>query len=81
MAEKMPIRVPTDWVSITQMDPKVVAAELDRLRWALEDVVDPVGHLRRYAEEQGRELDGGAAYRVGNDLAFVQGIARKALQQ
>ena len=54
------------------------AKEIERLRQALEDVVNPLGHLRRYAEEQGRQLNG-MAYGIANDLGYVQSIARKAI--
>lgn len=49
-----------------------------RLRLALEDVVNPLDNLRRYAESQGGKLNG-MAYGIANNLGFVQEIARKAL--
>lgn len=53
---------------------------LKRLEAALKDVCNPIEKLRRDAEAQGRKLSG-MAYSVGNDLGFVQSIARAALTQ
>ncbi|MBY0618436.1 hypothetical protein [Sphingomonas ursincola] len=55
------------------------AAEIARKDAALRDVVNPLGHLRRYAESQGHRLSG-EAFQIANNLGFVQDIARKALE-
>lgn len=54
-------------------------AEVARLREALGDVVNPLGHLHRKAESEGKTL-GWLACQVANDLGFVQQIARAALE-
>ena len=53
-------------------------AEIERLRHALQDVVDPIRVLLRYAEAEGAKLSD-AAYSIANDIGYVQGIARDAL--
>ena len=53
-------------------------AEIERLRLALQDVVNPLANLRRYAEEQNSTLVSGA-YSIANNLNFVQQIAKAAL--
>jgi hypothetical protein len=53
-------------------------AEIERLRQALQDVVNPIGALQRYAEAEGAKLSG-AAHSIANDLGYLQGIARDAL--
>ena len=58
---------------------EAMKADIARLRGGLEDVANPIEHLRRYAESRGSKLNGGA-YSIGNNLAFVQQIARDALQ-
>lgn len=54
-------------------------AEIERLRLALTDVVNPLGNLKRYAEERDSTLVGGA-YSIANNLNFVQQIAKAALE-
>lgn len=78
MAIVIPERVPTDWQAVAEADPKEIAAQLDRYRWALEDVVSPMTKLARDAKAEGATLNGYAA-QVANNLGFVQGIARDAL--
>lgn len=53
-------------------------AEIAQLREALEDCANPLGHLRKMAEREGRQLSG-MAYRIANDPATIRGIARAAL--
>ena len=53
-------------------------AILDRYRKALEDVTDPLGHIKRLADAKGSRLSN-LAYAIANDLSFVQGIAKAAL--
>lgn len=53
-------------------------AREDALVEALEDVVNPLAYLQRYAEARGNNL-GPQAYNIANNLAFVQGITRDAL--
>ena len=55
-------------------------SEIARLREALEDVVNPLGNLKRYADKEGSQLNG-MAYSIANDLSFVQELARKALKE
>ncbi|ODP39239.1 hypothetical protein [Sphingomonas turrisvirgatae] len=50
------------------------------LRAGLEDVVNPLGKLRREAEADGAQLCG-LAYSIANDLNFVQQIARTPLSR
>jgi hypothetical protein len=53
--------------------------EVERLREALEDVVNPMRVLERQAEADGAQLNG-AAYTIASSLGFVQSIARQSLQ-
>ena len=69
----------SDEVAGLKAERTATQAEIARLRGALGDVVDPIEHLRRYAESRGSKLNGNA-YSIGNNLAFVQQIARDALQ-
>lgn len=55
------------------------ADEIERLRLALTDVTNPLGNLKRYAEERGTTLNG-SAYSIANNLSFVQRIAKEALE-
>lgn len=45
---------------------------------ALEDVVDPLGYLKRHAEAKGSQLSG-MAYQIANDPSFAKSIAKEAL--
>lgn len=56
-----------------------VQSELAAARKALEDIVDPIGALRQYAESQGRQLDGYMAVILSRDPHHLQSIAREAL--
>jgi hypothetical protein len=53
-------------------------ADRDRLRAALEDIADPVGYLRRYAEAQGGQFNGGMVQHIVTPY-FLSEMARKAL--
>jgi hypothetical protein len=53
--------------------------EVARLRQALQDIVDPLGKLKRDAEAQGAKLSG-MAYQIGNSQSYIQGIAKDALR-
>lgn len=53
-------------------------ARAEELVAALEDVINPLANLKRYAVAKDCQLSG-AAYSIANDLHFVQGIARTAL--
>jgi hypothetical protein len=65
-------------LTIAQGEAEALRRENAEARRVIEDVADPLAHLRRYAEEQGARLDG-AAYAIANDLGFVKGIARAFL--
>lgn len=54
-------------------------ARIRRLDGVLHDIVNPLGKLAREAEAKGVQLSG-MAYSIANDLAFVQSIARQALE-
>lgn len=56
----------------------VPVGEVERLRQALEDVVNPLQYLQRMAEAEGSRL-GGMAYSIANDISTVQSIAKDAL--
>jgi hypothetical protein len=60
---------------------EALEAQLVVAREALKDVAHPVEHLRRYAEQQGMELDGHMAQNLSSDVYFVKQIARNALAQ
>lgn len=53
--------------------------DVSALEQALRDVLNPVGYLKRYAEQQGCQIDGGMAVMMAQDIGFVKGIARAAL--
>lgn len=67
-----------DYANATDSIVREAADEIERLRLALNDVVNPLGNLRRYAEERGTTLNG-SAYSVANNLGFVQNVAKEAL--
>ena len=50
-----------------------------RLREALEDVINPLGYIQRYAAKRGQKLSD-MAYAVANDPGTIRQIARKALE-
>ena len=56
-----------------------LAAENRRLREALENIADPIGHVQREAGENGYLIDGVMALRISNDAGTLKAIARKAL--
>ena len=45
---------------------------------ALEDVINPLGALKREADAQGAQLSG-MAYSISNDIGYIKGIAHQAL--
>lgn len=49
-----------------------------RLVGALEDVVNPLGYLKRHAEARGSHLNG-MAYQIAHDPSFAKSIAKEAL--
>ena len=49
-----------------------------RLVGALEDVINPLGYLKRHAEAKGSQLNG-MAYQIANDPSFAKSIAKEAL--
>lgn len=58
--------------------PTAIAA-IPALIQALEDIVNPLGALKRYAAEQGRQLEGIAAMQLCKDPEHLRSIARTAL--
>lgn len=56
------------------------ADEIERLRGALGDILNPLGKLKREADASGAVLNG-MAYSIANDPGFMQRIAREALQR
>src|SRR5438128_835994 len=57
---------------------QAVQAACEHFRTALEDVVNPLGALRRHAETKGARLNEAASY-IANDIYHIQSIARAAL--
>jgi len=53
--------------------------ELEFAIQALEDIANPIGALQRYAEKQGRKLDGHVAVQLSNDPGYLKGMASDAL--
>lgn len=53
----------------------------DELVEALEEIVNPVKFMRDRAEADGRKLDGAMAYSLANDIGYLRGIARAALEK
>lgn len=49
------------------------------LQVALEDICDPIAAMRRYASEQGRQLEGAVAFQLANDPNHLKSIARAAI--
>ncbi len=54
--------------------------ENNRLRLALEEIVNPLKFLRQRAEKEGLLLNE-MAYSITHDVSYLQDIARKALFQ
>lgn len=46
---------------------------------ALKDIISPIAYLQRKAAEEGAGLDGHYAQALANNVAFLQGIAEKAI--
>jgi hypothetical protein len=61
-------------------DPTIegLRAENERLRAALDEIVNPLAAMRRRADADGRVLSG-MAYSISRDPNHLQDIARKAL--
>lgn len=59
--------------------PASLSSELDRLREALEEIINPVEFLRRRADAAGSKLDGFMAITLAKDPEYLKGIARAAL--
>ncbi len=55
-----------------------VTEERDRFKSALEDIVNPIGYLRRTCPT-GAKLDGDAAVRFSESVGCIQGIASDGL--
>lgn len=56
------------------------AAEREaKLREALEQINDPIKHLRDLAEKEGKRLDGHMAIQLAESPNYLRGIARDAL--
>lgn len=53
--------------------------ELEFAIQALEDIANPIAALQRYADGQGRELDGQAAVQMVKNPHFLMGMASDAL--
>ena len=53
-------------------------AERDRMRTKLRDIADPIGYLRRYAEEQGGQFNGAMAHHIITPH-FLSKMAEEAL--
>lgn len=56
------------------------ADKIERLRAALEEIVNPLKFIRERAEANGDHLSD-RAYSIANDLNYVQQIARTALSK
>lgn len=59
---------------------RTAANRIEKLRQALEDVVNPIGALRRMADAEGSRLNEAASY-IANDPAHIRSIAQRALEQ
>lgn len=73
----------SDYVAIiekAQHERDVAKAEAERLRAALEEVVDPVGVLKKRAEAKGDRLSG-MAYSICNEVGYLKNIAKAALSR
>lgn len=53
--------------------------ELEFAIQALEDIANPIAALQRYADEQGRRLDGQDAVQIVKNPNFLMGMASDAL--
>lgn len=56
-------------------------AKVERLERALAAIANPVAALKKWAEGQGRALDGGNAVMLSNDPHYLKQIAARALSQ
>jgi multidrug efflux pump subunit AcrA (membrane-fusion protein) len=55
--------------------------EIERLRGALDEIVNPLVYMQRRADADGTRLDGHMAIYVSRDPAHLQSIARAALTE
>ena len=60
---------------------KALEGEVERLRGALDQIFRPIVYMQRKAEAEGGLLDGGMAHYLANDVNYLRGIARAALQE
>ena len=70
-----------EWFSAGEPVSAIQAAFAEReapLVEALEDVINPLGYLKRHAEAKGSQLNG-MAYQIANDPSFAKSIANEAL--
>ena len=58
---------------------KQLQAQLELCREALDEIANPISYMRKEAEEQGCQLDGGIAIMLGENASYLKGIAIKAL--
>ena len=54
------------------------ADEIERLRAALEEIVNPLAAMQNRARAEGRQLSG-MAYSIANSVSYLQDIAKQAL--
>lgn len=59
---------------------EALAAEIARLREALEEIADPIGFIQREAAAEGNQINGAMLVQIANDPAHLKRIARTALQ-
>jgi hypothetical protein len=69
-----------DYLSGSYLVQGQLNAEIERLRAALQDVVNPLEALRRSAESSGGRLND-RAHGIANSVPYIQDIARIALSK
>jgi hypothetical protein len=68
------------WYDVLLDRAEQAEAEVERLREALEDVIDPISKMERELED-GYNLDGAMAVSLSRDPEYLRSIARAALKE
>ncbi|SLK03654.1 hypothetical protein [Novosphingobium mathurense] len=56
-------------------------ARCEALEGALRDIIAPISRMKRIADEEGRQLDGGMAVYLAGNVPYLQKIASDALAE
>jgi hypothetical protein len=69
------------WLKELNPTPQKQSTDVEILKLALDKIAYPIEHLQADAEKEGYHINGQMAIQLANDANYLQGIAKKALQQ